>query len=66
MESAARGKKLATASDVDRHRFDANHLDPNFHVDADLDPGPDCHQIIPILMLILPQVLQMLENLKKN
>jgi hypothetical protein len=28
---------------VDRHRNDGEP-DPNFRVDADLDPDPDCHQ----------------------
>jgi hypothetical protein len=39
---------------VDQHHFDVD-LDPdlNFHVDA--DPDPDWHQIMPILMQILPK-----------
>jgi hypothetical protein len=45
---------------VDRNRFDADP-DTNFHVDADLDPN--WHQNNAGI-LILPQVLHMLENLK--
>jgi hypothetical protein len=36
--------------------------DPNFHVDADADPYPDWHQMMPILVRIPSQVLHMLEN----
>jgi hypothetical protein len=50
---------------MDRHRVDA---DPNFHVDANLDPDPDRHQneADPHAALrILPHVLHKLENKEK-
>jgi hypothetical protein len=51
---------MVSGSAVDRDRFDAD-LDPKSHVDP--DPDPERIKTIPIHMLILPQVLQMLENL---
>jgi hypothetical protein len=42
--------------------------DPNFHVDADpdpdpdRDPDPDWHEMMPVLVRILPQVSHVLEN----